>query len=144
VTFNIMEIDSSRLMRPKKRILHFLSRCILPILLFLATTVSIVGCDSNQYGVQANELIASIHTLLISEKLCSDRMDCSRKQYVFYKGSSGVYITVYGIADKSLVQQIVDLCIEKHSNNPKIYYELTMHAQKKNESGAPFLKLILD
>ena len=103
-------------------------------LLWVLFLLWVIACDSNQYSKQANELIDSIHILLISEKFCDNKKDCHEKQYVFYEGSEGVYITSYGITKPFIIKKMILLCIEHHSRNPKIRYKFSAYFQSKNEA----------
>ena len=141
--FSVMKTDGTRSKKwPKTTTRYLIS------LLLLAVSICTIGCEGPR-SVQGRELCDSIETLLIAEKLCSDKNDCTRKQYVFYKGSTDVDLWVYGITDKSLVKQIVDLCIEKHANNPGMQYTLTMYSQTRSQDGyaifskSPILQLTL-
>jgi hypothetical protein len=108
------------------------------------------GCGSGQYTDKANEAIDSIHEILISEKLCSDKNDCSKKQFVFFESVNGVYISVYGVDDQSIKEKIVAAFIRNHARNPMIYYELNMYNLTKDEDfnsskpKATILRLILN
>jgi hypothetical protein len=127
-----------------------MKRIFCPAILLLTLAIFVTGCGSGQYSDKANKLIDSIHAILISEKLCSDKNDCWKKQFVFFEGVKGVYISVYGITDPSVTEKIVGACIEDHAHNPSIYYELNMYNLTKDEdlhasgSKKTMLRLILN
>lgn len=109
-------------------------RCPLLCVVVLAIALC-TGCGgSHVHQTQALELIDSIKDLLISENLCTDRNDCSRKQYVFMRPTTVIEITVYGITDQSIAKKIIGLCIDAHAKYPGIQYELEMYTQTKDET----------
>jgi hypothetical protein len=89
-----------------------------------------------QFYPQIHELNDSVCSLFISERICRDKNDCrsSKKQYVFYEGGGGVYVSVYGITDQSISKKIVNLCIDAHAKNPGIHYQLVMYPETKAET----------
>jgi hypothetical protein len=112
-------------------------RCLKIISSYLLLSIILLlecGCDSNRYRIEAKELLDSITEVLISEKLCRDRSDCYRKQYVFYEAATGVYISAYGIKNAEIKKKIIALCVEKQSYHSNIHYELHMYPQTKDES----------
>jgi len=120
------------------------------IVIMMTFSICLYGCGSGQYSDKANEVIDSIHEILISEKLCSDKNDCSKKQFVFFESVNGVYISVYGITNQAITEKIVAAFIKNHARNPMIYYELNMYNLTKDEdlhtskSKKTILQLVLD
>ncbi len=145
--FRSERIDGRPSTKWTNRLRYFVTT-IFPLLLF---GILVVGLSMNteRYYTEGRELCDSIKTILIAGKLCSDQEDCTRKKYVFFECATGVYISIYGITDQSLIKKIVALCIEKHANNRGIRYELTMYRQTKEEdvktliSDRPILRIIL-
>ncbi|MDX9786355.1 MAG: hypothetical protein RBT11_06255 [Desulfobacterales bacterium] len=123
-------------------------RCQLLCVVVLAIAIC-TGCiSSHVHQTQARELVGAIDDLLVSEKLCRDRNDCTHKQYFFIRPSTVIEITVYGITDRSIAKKIIGLCIDAHAKYPEIRYELEMYTQTKEETlkGEPkttILQLIL-
>lgn len=106
----------------------------IPFITLLFLGMCIINCGSYQRADnQTKEMIAAIHTLLISEKLCSDENDCRIKNYVLCRPEKGAYIYIYGITNKKIITKIVDLFIEQHAKYPNIHYQLTIYSLTKEE-----------
>ena len=123
------------------------------VLLLCVIVIMIAMCNgcggSHVHQKEALEFSGLIDALFISEKLCHDANDCTRKEYYFHRPSEVLQIYIYGITDRTIVKKIVDLCIDFHARNPKIKFELTMYAQKRPEinierNKTTILKLILN
>jgi|GEM_PF-3796147 len=122
-----------------------------PLLCIIAMAIVMcTGCGgSHVHQKEALEFADLIKALLVSEKLCQDADDCTRKEYYFHRPSEVLQIYIYGITDRTTVKKIVDLCIEFNTRNPNIKFELTMYAQKRpriniERNKTTILKLILN
>jgi hypothetical protein len=103
------------------------------LLVLLVLIICFIGCEGGRYVDKANELVDSIKTVLISENLCKDKNDCSKKQFVFFGAGGGVFISTYGISDPSITNRIAGECTKAHTLNPNIHYKLIMYSLTKEE-----------
>jgi hypothetical protein len=94
--------------------------------LLVAVVAAIFLLDESHSGQdrtfepQSRELINSLHKILIDAGRCRDDNDCVRQQYVLWSPRvDGVWLTVYGVADKTLIAKSFGAISECYMSLPQ-------------------------
>ncbi len=76
------------------------------------------------------ELTPLINNILVSNGLCEDKLDCNKKTFLLYgAGKNRLYITMYSINSLDIVQNIINIILEKNKSLNEAY-PLTLEIYK--------------
>jgi hypothetical protein len=112
-----------------------LARLLSGVLLTLALASLSAAANGRTFEKERLALIESIHGVLIANRLCSDRNDCTRKQYAFAAPTlSGLSVSVYGVNDAAVLSEVTKQCALTLLNRPEMKkLELTLYSISKAE-----------
>jgi hypothetical protein len=82
------------------------------IALFLAASPNLgLAYSDRTFETERLELIKQVDQILISNKLCSNANDCTKRQFVFFGPESwGLSVSIYEIRDLVVLSEIVKQC----------------------------------
>lgn len=100
-----------------------MNRKILKMLigLLVATSVpfSALAGEDRTFDPYAHEAINTVVKALIHSGKCTNKNDCTRKQYVFFNPvSQGIDLYFYGVIEEALVQQIFSILVQQYYHLP--------------------------